>query len=238
MTRRHNEAVTRLRIEVRPGGRSTDLVRLPSLQTKDGLPREAVEAAREAIAHGRKVEIVAAWKPAVGAIVAVVGIGLGLIGLIALGQSIEIGISLVVISLTMIIGGAKSENGASASRLQGRRVAGKGRISTELWQQALQDVESGSRSEEELPAIHELLIEVANAEDEVNRLVAREKYELDQSRADVARTELAVRVAQARSLLGLAPLDREPETPPHLLNRWAESAHLPSTEPINPDELR
>lgn len=225
-------------IRIQAGGRSTELVRLPSLKTKDALPREAVQAAREAIERGRSVEIPAMRQQGAGAVVALVGIGLGVFGVIALSQSAWFAFLVFMASGLLVAGGLRAGPAPSARRLQGRRVAGKGRISTELWRQALQEVDTGSRPEDELPAIHHALIEVADAEDTVNRLIDRSKYELDQSKADVARSELAARVAEARNLMGLAAIEPGPENAPHLSNRWAETAGLPAPNPANPDDLR
>lgn len=226
------------KIHVQAGGRSTELVRLPSLQTKDALPPEAVQVARDAISRGRIVEIPSPQGQVVGVVMTVVGLCAGLFGMVALTENVPVGIAILVIGVVLVFAGLKGDQAASPTRLQGRRVAGKGRASTELWRQALEEVDNGSRPEDELPAIHQALIEVADAEDAVNRLVARSKYKLDQSRADVARSELATCVNQARALMGLAALESGTETQPHLSNRWAESADLATPEPANPDDLR
>lgn len=78
---------------------------------------------------------------------------------------------------------------------------------------------------------------MANVEDKVNRLTARNKYRLDQSTVEVARHELSTVIADARNLMGLPPQEIE-ATAPHLLNRWAEAADVPEPEPANPDDLR
>jgi len=126
--------------------------------------------------------------------------------------------------------------GRSVYSLSGRRVAGKGRTSTQLWQQALTEVDAGQRADAELPALHTALLKVANAEDKVNRLVSRRRYELDQSQADLARVDLAAALAKARELMGLPALGAAPA--PYLANRWADTADLPTPDPANPDQLR
>lgn len=225
-------------IHIQVGGRSTELVRLPSLKTKDQLPREAVQMAREAIERGRTVEIPALRQQDAGSVVALIGVVLSVFGIIALTQSTGVSVLIFMASALMVAGGLRARPSVSTGRLLGRRVAGNGRISTALWRQALQEVDNGSRTEDELPAIHHALIEVADAEDAVNRLITRNKYQLDQTKADVARSELATRVAEARNLMGLTAIEQGPDSAPHLSNRWVESAGLSTPEPVNPEDLR
>lgn len=225
-------------ITVQPGERSTELVRLPSLKGKDALPIEAIEAARYAISHGRTVKVAALPWESISAVMTIAGIIGGFIALIALFQgAFAFGGLLVVVAVLLMWAGTLGAKAVTPNRLRGRPVAGKGRISTALWQQALTEVDAGTRAETQLPDIHTALITVANAEDKVNRLTARHKYSLDQSSVEVARQELRTVIADARNLMGLPPQEIE-TTAPHLLNRWAEAADVPEAQPANPDDLR
>lgn len=230
--------MVRAPITVQPGGRSTELVRLPSLQGKDGLPVEVIEVARDAIRHGRTVKVATLPWESLSAVMTITGIIGGFIAMIALFEgAFAFGILVLLIAVVLMTMGSLAAKSITPNRLRGRPVAGKDRISTALWQQALAEVDAGTRAETQLPDIHTALIAVANAEDKVNRLTVRNKYRLDQSTVEVARQELSTVIAAARDLMGLPPQEIE-TTAPHLLNRWAEAADVPEPEPANPDDLR
>ena len=198
----------KLPITVQPGERSTELVRLPSLNGKDGLPVEVIEVARDAIRHGRTVKVATLPWESLSAVMTITGIIGGFIAMIALFEgAFAFGILVLLIAVVLMTMGSLAAKSITPNRLRGRPVAGKDRISTALWQQALAEVDAGTRAETQLPDIHTALIAVANAEDKVNRLTARNKYRLDQSTVEVARQELSTVIAAARDLM-VCPLRR------------------------------
>ena len=224
------------RVRVGAGERTHDLYRLPSLTAKDGAPTELVNLARDIIERGRLVTV----RPLAGRrLITAAGGGALLAGGAALLAAPAVSL-LVALPVALVgLGGmafALSSLPTYGSRLCGRKVAGAGRESVELWRTAVEEVEAGTRAEETLPELHRLLLDVVEAEDKVNRLVSRAKYDLDQSSADLARNDLSRLLAPARALLGLAPETVEPV--PYLANRWAETEQLSVPEPIHPEDLR
>ncbi len=231
------------RTRVYRGIRTTELLRPPSLKTKDHIPREAVRAARDVIEHGYTVKETANGprrivRVAVVTVCTIGGVAMLIATLVAsrvMPHTIS-GIPWVAgFALLFVAASTFLDRKWAPSRLSGRSIAKKGRHSTELWAIALGQVDAGKRDESELPAVHRAAIAIANAEDKVSRLVNKNKYDLNQGPVDQARSDLALKVAQLRDTLGLPALSDEPS---YLSNRWAEIAGVVDTQPVNPDDLR
>lgn len=224
------------------GPRTTDLIRPPSLKTKDRIPREAVLAARDAIEHGFTVTEGTQGRRTLRAIAAMLLFacaGGALVATLVSWAVLPRGVGSIVwlIGFLLLTFGARAALGPkwSSTRLSGRSIAKKGRHSAQLWEVALTQVDAGTRQDSELPAIHRAAIVIANAEDRVSRLANKNKYQLNQGEVDQARSDLGLKVAALRATLGLPALTDEPS---YLSNRWAEIAGVFETPPTNPDDLR
>lgn len=225
-------------VVVTASGRSDALIRLPSATGKDRAPGELVAFARDAIERGLQVRVRRTWSQMLLrlAAVAAVCVGCGLVLTTWIDSPVGIPLAFVLTAgVVYALVKALSAPGY-ADRLKGRPVAGAGRESTGLWRQAVAEVVAGSRSETELPGLHRLLVEVANAEDKVSRLARRSRYDLDQSEVDVARQELASLVDRARADLGQPALALAPT--PYLASRWSDDAGVEQPEPAHPEDLR
>jgi hypothetical protein len=227
------------KLDITIGPRSADLVRPPRYRAADKLPEELISEIQSAIQHGYTVETKAPRTVRMFGVSAAVTASIAIaVVVFTLGMLNKLSMLLIVVPWLFLFPAVSPDRigNRSVYALRGRRVAGNGRASTELWRQALAEVDAGKRGEDELPALHAALLRVANAEDKVNRLVSKRRYELDQSQADLARVELAEALGEARKLMGLPALEAEPA--PYLANRWAEAADLPESDPANPDQLR
>lgn len=226
-------------LEICAGERSTELVRPPSYRAADGLPEKLIDEVRSIVQHGYTLEVKFNRRTKVTGIPMMVAASIAIAVLLVVTRLFNgLSVWLVLVPWLFLIPEVRDGHPRqrSITSLRGRRVAGNGRTSTQLWQQALAEVDAGQRSEAELPPIHTALLKVANAEDKVNRLVTRNRYALDQSNADLARVDLAAALSHARTLMGLPAIEAAPA--PYLANRWAEGIDSPESEPANPDQLR
>ncbi len=250
--------------EITVGGRTRDLVRMPSINAIRDVPPEVLTYAQGGYETGRKVSVRATarrWFVGIAVIavacvpVVVLGVAFPKAPLFLLGGLLAApAMMFAVIHIDGIRWPLQVRDSAAPTRaawpgnrrlpnlavkgvrnLSGRLVCGNNRESVQLWREALAGVGAGTRPAEELPAIHQALLQVADAENQVKYLFDRSGFELDQSAADVARAELGVVVAQARELMGLTSAQIEQQT--YLSNRWGQAAG--ATEPeVFGEELR
>nr|WP_300149030.1 hypothetical protein [Propionicimonas sp.] len=224
------------KVTVSAGALSTELRR--PLKSGRGLDPELFAAANEIISQGREVVVrTLGWRRVAPGLLAI-GLAAGSVPLFLTGAG-GVGFAAMVTAIGLFLytlaGWTVPPTVGSNARLTGRRVTGAHRASLRLWRRAIREVKAGKRTADDLSALHAQLVVLAEAEDRVDRILARTRYQLDQSEVEAARLEVAVAEGQAEALLGLPP-----ELPPvdYRANRWAESVDVPEPEPTNPQDLR